>query len=85
MTHHIRTANLTTDRVHTASPLTWLRGLIRASLNRRKTSRLLEFDDRQLADIGLQRQDVRTALRVPFWKDPSSQLSRLYQVRRRQK
>jgi uncharacterized protein YjiS (DUF1127 family) len=46
-------------------------GLFHAWSNRRKVSKLDEFDDHILADLGLTREDVRWALNQPFSYDPS--------------
>jgi uncharacterized protein YjiS (DUF1127 family) len=46
-------------------------GLFHAWSNRRKVSKLGEFDDHMLADIGLTREDVRWALNQPFTYDPT--------------
>jgi uncharacterized protein YjiS (DUF1127 family) len=46
-------------------------GLFQAWSNRRKVSKLGEFDDHILADLGLTREDVRWALNQPFSYDPS--------------
>ncbi len=44
--------------------------------NRRATGHLHELDDRQLADIGLTRNDVRDATMSAFFEDPSRHLTR---------
>jgi uncharacterized protein YjiS (DUF1127 family) len=49
-----------------------LRDFVRAIRNRRDVVSLAQFDDRMLADIGLNRSDVRSALAEPFWRDPGS-------------
>ncbi|WP_143019468.1 DUF1127 domain-containing protein [Mesorhizobium qingshengii] len=54
-----------------------LRVLFRASLNRLVVRRLLEMDDHELWDLGISRHDVRQALRLPLYVDPSQALSRL--------
>jgi hypothetical protein len=38
-----------------------------------------DFDDAQLADIGLKRSDVENALQLPFTTDPSMYLLRARQ------
>jgi uncharacterized protein YjiS (DUF1127 family) len=43
----------------------------RALLNRRAVAPLLELNDRELRDLGLTRDDLRTALRQPLVRDPS--------------
>ncbi|PYE46494.1 uncharacterized protein DUF1127 [Rhizobium sp. PP-WC-2G-219] len=44
--------------------------------NRRATGHLHDLDDRQLADIGLSRNDVRDATMSAFFEDPSRHLTR---------
>ena len=39
--------------------------------NRHDAMRLAELDDRMLADIGLNRSDLRDAYALPPWRDPS--------------
>ena len=43
--------------------------------NRRHVSELKHWSDEQLKDIGLTRSDVRRALAVPFYVDPTTVLS----------
>ncbi|WP_299484344.1 DUF1127 domain-containing protein [uncultured Roseibium sp.] len=43
--------------------------------NRRHVTELKFWTDEQLKDIGLTRSDVRRALAVPFYRDPTSLLS----------
>lgn len=54
----------------------------RAWRNRKQVVELLEFDDRMLADIGLMRGDVTSALASPLDVDPSTRL-RVFAVERR--
>jgi len=49
---------------------------LRRIANRMKANRLMEMDDHQLADIGLTRSDVRTALNLRLTDDPTTQLAR---------
>ncbi len=42
--------------------------------DRQQVSRLVEFDDHMLSDIGLSRNDVQAALDLPFLHDPSREL-----------
>ena len=49
--------------------------------NRRATARLLDLDDRQLADIGLSRQDVCSAATSGFFDDPSTHLTQSARLR----
>jgi hypothetical protein len=48
--------------------------MVSAWRSRRVVMDMREFDDAQLADIGLQRRDVNTALELPFTVDPSHYL-----------
>jgi len=50
--------------------------------NRHAAMRLAELDDRMLADIGLNRSDLRDAYALPPWRDPSDILARRAQERR---
>lgn len=59
-----------------------VKALVRAWQNRRDVHALLEFDDRMLADIGLTRTDVTSALASPPDVDPSRRL-RVMAVERR--
>jgi uncharacterized protein YjiS (DUF1127 family) len=43
--------------------------------NRRDVFRLADLDDRMLADIGLNRSDLRDAYAGPLWRDPSELLA----------
>jgi uncharacterized protein YjiS (DUF1127 family) len=47
-----------------------------ALANRDQLRRLAERDDHLLDDIGLTREDIKAALSVPFWHDPSEDLLR---------
>ncbi len=47
---------------------------IKAWTNRRAVSRLADFDDHLLSDLGLTRNDVRAALDLPFSNDPGREL-----------
>jgi uncharacterized protein YjiS (DUF1127 family) len=49
--------------------------------NRRETASLLHLDDRQLADIGLSRHDVRSATTSAFFDDTSLHLTQLARMR----
>ncbi|TYC67754.1 DUF1127 domain-containing protein [Stappia sp. BW2] len=40
--------------------------------NRRQFAKLTDWSDEQLKDIGLTRSDVRRALALPFYTDPTS-------------
>lgn len=50
--------------------------------NRHDAKRLAELDDRMLADIGLNRSDLRDAYAAPPWSDPSDLLARRAAERR---
>ena len=50
--------------------------------NRHDAMRLAELDDRMLADIGLNRGDLRDAYSAPVWRDPSDLLARRAAERR---
>jgi len=43
--------------------------------NRRQFAELSDWSDEQLKDIGLTRSDVRRALALPFYSDPTSLVS----------
>ncbi|MEJ1157699.1 DUF1127 domain-containing protein [Prosthecomicrobium sp. N25] len=62
--------------------VTLVGSLWRVRRNRREVADLLEFDDRMLADIGLMRGDVTSALASPLDVDPSTRL-RIFAVERR--
>lgn len=51
--------------------------------NRHDTMRLAELDDRMLADIGLNRSDLRDAYALPPWRDAGGLLARRVAERRR--
>jgi uncharacterized protein YjiS (DUF1127 family) len=53
--------------------------MLRARRGRKLVAHMRDFDDAQLADIGLRRSDVDYALQLPLSADPS-----LYLVRARQ-
>lgn len=50
--------------------------------NRRAVRQMTLFDDRLLADIGLFRNDVTSALAQPIWVDPSRNLVETIELRR---
>jgi uncharacterized protein YjiS (DUF1127 family) len=45
--------------------------------NRRRIAALSDFDDHLLADMGLQKDDLRHVLDLPFVQDPALELQRL--------
>ena len=45
---------------------------LRAVKARHEMDRLVGFDDRMLADIGLTRGDLRDAVAEPLWRDPTA-------------
>ncbi|HZT26438.1 MAG TPA: DUF1127 domain-containing protein [Pseudolabrys sp.] len=49
----------------------WLGGLARARRHRREAMTLAGLDRNILADIGLNRSDLRDAFSTPFWEDPT--------------
>src|SRR5690348_8569510 len=53
-----------------------IRQLVERVKNRHDAMRLAELDDRMLADIGLNRSDLRDAYALPLWRDPSDVLAR---------
>ena len=55
--------------------LTGMRKLARALKNRRQAVMLARMDDRMLADIGLNRSDLRDAYAQPLWRDPTDTLA----------
>jgi uncharacterized protein YjiS (DUF1127 family) len=55
--------------------LTGMRKLARALKNRREAVMLARMDDRMLADIGLNRSDLRDAYAQPLWRDPTDTLA----------
>jgi uncharacterized protein YjiS (DUF1127 family) len=55
-----------------------VRRVMTARHGRKLVTDMRDFDDAQLADIGLKRSDVESALRLPYSADPS-----LYLVRAR--
>ncbi|WP_299866819.1 DUF1127 domain-containing protein [uncultured Hoeflea sp.] len=52
------------------------RKLMRAVLNRRAAHQLREFSDRELADIGLTRDDIGVGLSMPLSTDPTLEYAR---------
>ena len=58
------------------------RQLARAWESRRAMRDLGAFDDRMLADVGLNRADLRDALAAPLWSDPTAVLTRRRRERR---
>ncbi len=58
--------------LHTVSG--WFRHAFKAWNDRREIARLADLDDHLLADLGLNRGDVREALDLPFSSDPGREL-----------
>jgi uncharacterized protein YjiS (DUF1127 family) len=52
-----------------------VRQVVVAVKHRRELSRLLDWEDEALADIGITRDDLRSALSRPFWCDPTTALA----------
>jgi uncharacterized protein YjiS (DUF1127 family) len=61
------------------SLLSGLARLVTVSRSRKQVVYMRDFDDAQLADIGLKRSDVENALQQPFATDPSMYLLRARQ------
>ena len=59
-----------------------LQQLVERVKNRHDAMRLAELDDRMLADIGLNRSDLRDAFALPPWRDPGGLLARRVAERR---
>jgi uncharacterized protein YjiS (DUF1127 family) len=59
-----------------------LKRLLERMKNRRDSMRLATLDDRMLADIGLNRSDLRDAFAQLPWRDPSDVLVRRAAERR---
>ena len=59
-----------------------LHHIARAYKNRRDAALLASMDGRMLADIGLNRSDVRDAFSVPLWRDPTAILASRVHERR---
>jgi uncharacterized protein YjiS (DUF1127 family) len=57
--------------------------LLETAGNRRSVRRMTLLDDRLLADIGLSRSDVASALAQPVWVDPSRDLAETVANRRK--
>lgn len=53
-----------------------------AHRNRRQINKLLEMDDHMLADIGVSRSDIQSALMGDVFEDPSSRLAAMRGGRR---
>jgi uncharacterized protein YjiS (DUF1127 family) len=49
----------------------WLKEIARARRHRREAAALAGLDRHMLADIGLNRADLRDAFSEPFWEDPT--------------
>ncbi|ESR24945.1 DUF1127 domain-containing protein [Lutibaculum baratangense] len=83
MQHTIERAGLGTVGPVLAATLAFARRAFRAYRHRREVEMLLTANDHMLADIGLSRADVVGALQVPMGDDPSLELIRARQERRR--
>lgn len=62
--------------------LNGMRKFARALKNRRQAGMLAGMDDRMLADIGLNRSDLRDAYAQPLWRDPTDTLASRAQEKR---
>jgi uncharacterized protein YjiS (DUF1127 family) len=60
----------------------WLKAVARIRRHRREAAALAGLDRRMLADIGLNRSDLRDAFSEPFWEDPTVLLSERAGARR---
>lgn len=58
-----------------AVALNSMRKFARVLKNRRNARMLAGMDDRMLADIGLNRSDLRDAYAQPLWRDPTDVLA----------
>ena len=59
-----------------------MRSFARLLKNRRRARMLAGMDDRMLADIGLNRSDLRDAYAQPLWRDPTDVLADRARARR---
>ena len=62
-------------RLALAVAATFVAARVKAVLRRRDVARLSDYDDRLLADIGLTREDVSSAMRRPWPEDPTRLLA----------
>jgi uncharacterized protein YjiS (DUF1127 family) len=60
----------------------WMKDLARARRHRREVAALAGLDQRMLADIGINRADLRDAFSEPFWHDPTALLRERVDERR---
>jgi uncharacterized protein YjiS (DUF1127 family) len=60
-----------------------LRRLVRSWLAKRSLRRLDHLDDYMLNDIGLTRDDLRYAMRLPYDLDPIDEMTRIREERMR--
>ena len=58
---------------------------LRVLAARRAMAQLGEMNDRELADVGLYRQDLRDAMALPFAEDPTEMFAARAKARRRGK
>ena len=61
----------------------WLKAFARIRRHRREAAALAGLDRHMLADIGLNRSDLRDAFSEPLWEDPTALLSERAGERRR--
>ena len=62
------------SKFNAATLLSWSVAALGAWRNRRTVANMRDFDDAQLADIGLSRGDVEIALMAPISTDPTLHL-----------
>jgi uncharacterized protein YjiS (DUF1127 family) len=60
----------------------WMKDIARARRHRRQAAALAGLDRRMLADIGINRADLRDAFSEPFWHDPTALLRERVDERR---
>ncbi|MEM6615279.1 MAG: DUF1127 domain-containing protein [Pseudomonadota bacterium] len=73
----LSTGQFTLERLLTPFRFVW-----QAVSNRRAIQNIAELDDHMLADIGLKREEVMRAQRLPLWVDPVDSLNHAACTRR---
>lgn len=64
------------------APLQWLRSRLHNWRIRRKVHSLAEMDDRILQDIGITREDIYWASRLPLTENAAFEMDRIARLRR---